>query len=119
MDEEEKSRRYLRSTSALWNLNNVGGLEDRRKLHHAMWAHEEGGQSEAKAIERAQIRSALSGTTNDYKLMLEQQGFRHDGAGATRAEKFREGDEQVDRQEKQTAHESNVITSANLRKTAR
>ena len=51
--------------------------------------------------------------------MLEQQGFRHDGAGATRAEKFREGDEQVDRQEKQIAHESNVITSANLRKTAR
>jgi hypothetical protein len=77
-----------------------------------MWAHEEGGQSEDKAIERAQIRSALSGTINDYELMLEQQGFRHDGAGATRAEEVREGDEQVDRQEKQIAHESNVITSA-------
>ena len=26
MDEEEKSRRYLQSTSALWNWNNVAGL---------------------------------------------------------------------------------------------
>jgi hypothetical protein len=84
-----------------------------------MWAHEEGGQSEAKAIERAQIRSALSGTINDYELMLEQQGFRHDGAGATRAEQVPEGDQQVDCQEKQITHELNVITSANLRKTAR
>ena len=49
--------------------------------------------------------------------MLEQQRFRGDGADATRAEEFREGDKQVDRQEEQIAHESNVITPANLRKT--
>jgi cytidylate kinase len=49
--------------------------------------------------------------------MLEQQRLRSDTADAARAEEFREGDKQVDRQEKQIAHESNVITSANLRKT--
>jgi hypothetical protein len=40
------------------------------------------------------------------------------GVDATRAEEFRENDEQVERQEEQIAHESNVITRANLRKTA-
>lgn len=74
-------------------------------------------QSEHKSIERGQIRGALSGAIADQKLMLEQQRFRGDGADATRAEEFREGDKQVDRQEEQIAHESNVITAANLRKT--
>jgi hypothetical protein len=36
----------------------------------------------------------------------------------TLREKFRDSDEQVDRQEEQIAHKSNLITSANLRKTA-
>ena len=36
-----------------------------------------------------------------------------------RTEEFREGDKQVDRQEQQIAHESNVITPAKPRKTAR
>jgi hypothetical protein len=51
--------------------------------------------------------------------MLEQQKFRGDGADATRVEAFREGDKQVDRQDGQIAHQSNVITPPNLRKTAR
>jgi hypothetical protein len=84
-----------------------------------MWAHKEGGQSEHKAIERSEIRGTLSGAIADQELMLEQQRLRSDTAGAARAEEFREGDQQVDRQEKQIAHESNVITSANLRKTVR
>ena len=51
--------------------------------------------------------------------MLEQQRFRGDGADATGAEEFREGDEQVNREEKQFAHGCNAITPAVLRKTAR
>ena len=47
-----------------------------------------------------------------------QSGFGGEGADATRAEEFRESDEQVDRQEGRIAHESNVITPSNLRKTA-
>jgi hypothetical protein len=73
---------------------------------------EEGGQSQHKAIERGQIRDALSGAITNRTLMLEQKRFRGDGVGATRADEFREGDEQVDRQEAQIAHESNVITPA-------
>jgi len=42
-----------------------------------------------------------------------------DGANATRAEKFREDDDRVDRREEQIAHEPNVITPASLHKTAR
>jgi hypothetical protein len=40
------------------------------------------------------------------------------GAGATRAEEFCKGDEQVTRQKERIAHESNIITPASLRKTA-
>src|ERR1700687_1573878 len=84
-----------------------------------MWAHEEGGQSEHKPIDRCEIRGALSGPIADEQLMFEQQRLRSDTAHAARAEEFGEGDEQVDRQEEQIAHESHVITFANLRKTAR
>jgi len=55
-----------------------------------------------------------------HELMLEQQRFRGDGADATRAEEFREGDKQMDRQEEQIAHESNILScppiSARLRR---
>ena len=84
-----------------------------------MWAHEEGGQSEQKAIEGAEIRGALSGAIADQELMLEQQRLRSDTADAIRAEEFREGDEQVDRQEEQIAHASNLITPVIARKIAR
>lgn len=84
-----------------------------------MWAHEEGGQSEHKPIDRGEIRGALLGAIADQELMLEQQRLRSDTADAARAEEFREGDEQVDRQEEQIAPESHIITFANLRKTAR
>ncbi len=84
-----------------------------------MWAHDEGGQSEHKAIERAEIRGAMSGAIADQELMLEQQRLRSDTADAARAEEFREGNEQVDRQEEQIAHASNIITPVIARKTAR
>jgi hypothetical protein len=47
------------------------------------------------------------------------QGLRSDTADAAGAEQFREDNRQVDRQEEQIAHESNVFTRANLHKTAR
>ena len=42
---------------------------------------------------------ALSGTIADENLLLEQQRLGGNSTGATRAEQFREGDEQVDREE--------------------
>jgi hypothetical protein len=78
-----------------------------------------GGQPEHKLIDRCEIRGALSGAIADEQLMLEQQRLRSDTPHAARAEEFGEGDEQVDGQEEQIAHESHVITFANLRKTAR
>src|SRR6266852_4875537 len=70
-----------------------------------MWAHEEGGQPEHKAIERGEIRRTLSGAIADQELMLEQERLSGDPARAARAEEFREGNEQMDRQEEQIAHE--------------
>ncbi len=51
--------------------------------------------------------------------MFEQQRFRGNGTGAARAEEFRKGDEQMNRQEEHISHESNVIRPGNFRKTAR
>jgi hypothetical protein len=61
----------------------------------------------------------MSGAIADQELMLEQQRLRSDTANAARAEEFRKGDEQVDRQEERIAHGSNIITPVIARKTAR
>ena len=72
--EEEKSRRYLRSTKALWHLNKVADLTIADNF-----GIRRGGtktvisQSEYKAIERAEIRSPLSRAIADKQLLLEQQ----------------------------------------------
>jgi hypothetical protein len=50
--------------------------------------------------------------------MLEQERLSCDPSHATRAEEFGEGNEQMDRQEKQIAHERQIIRPANLHKTA-
>src|SRR5580693_7075298 len=83
-----------------------------------MWAHKEGSQPEHKAIEHGEIRRTLSGEIADQELMFEQERFSCDLARAARAEEFREGHEQMDRQEEQIAHELKIIMPANLRKTA-
>jgi hypothetical protein len=83
-----------------------------------MWAHKEGSQPEHKAIEHSEIRRTLSGAIADQELMFEQERFSCDLARAARAEEFREGHEQMDRQEEQIAHELKIIMPANLRKTA-
>ena len=83
-----------------------------------MWADKEGSQPEHKAIEHGEIRRTLSGAIADQELMFEQERFSCDLARAARAEEFREGHEQMDRQEEQIAHELKIIMPANLRKTA-
>ena len=50
--------------------------------------------------------------------MFEQERFSYDLARSARAEQFREGHEQMDRQEEEIAHESETILQANLHKTA-
>jgi hypothetical protein len=50
--------------------------------------------------------------------MFEQERFSYDPARSARAEEFREGHEQMDRQEEQIAHELQTIFPANLHKTA-
>ena len=83
-----------------------------------MWAHKEGRQPEHKAIEHGEIRRTLSGAIADQELMFEQERFSYDLARSARAEEFREGHEQMDRQEEQIAHELETILPANLHKTA-
>ena len=70
-----------------------------------MWAHKEGSQPEHKAIKHGEIRRTLSGAIADQELMFEQERFSCDLARAARAEEFREGHEQMDRQEEQIAYE--------------
>jgi hypothetical protein len=83
-----------------------------------MWAHKEGSQPEHKAIEHGEVRRTLSGAIADQELMFEQERFSCDLTRAARAEEFREGDEQMVRQEEQIAHGLKIIMPANLRKTA-
>jgi hypothetical protein len=83
-----------------------------------MWAHKEGSQPEHKAIEHGEIRRTLSGAIADQELMFEHERFSYDLARSARAEEFREGHEQMDRQEEQIAHELETILPANLHKTA-
>jgi hypothetical protein len=62
-----------------------------------------------------QLQSATS--RRGQELMLEQHRFSGDSADSAWAQEFREGDEQVNRQEEQIAHESNTITPVIARKT--
>jgi hypothetical protein len=70
-----------------------------------MWAHEEGRHPEHKAIERSEIGRVSPGPAADQQLMLEQDGLSCNPSHASRAEQFREGNEQMDRQDEQIAHE--------------
>jgi hypothetical protein len=61
---------------------------------------------------------ASLGPVADQQLMLEQDKLSCNPSHASRAEQFREGNEQMDRQDEQIAHEGKIITPANLHKTA-
>ena len=50
--------------------------------------------------------------------MLEQQRFCHDGAQATGAQEFHQGDQQVDGEDEEFAHGANGTMTAVPRKTA-
>jgi hypothetical protein len=60
----------------------------------------------------------MVGAIADHELMFEQERVSYDLAPSARAEQFREGHEQMDRQEEQIAHEFETILPANLHKTA-
>jgi putative transposase len=47
----------------------------------------------------------MSGAIADQQLMLEQKGFRGEGADATRTQEFRQGDKQVHGENQQFAHD--------------
>src|SRR6266581_5037868 len=95
-DEEEKSRRYLRSTKALWNLNRVAGLTSAPSF----------------GIRRGLMNSVVSPSTNRSievrfgargreRLLMSNWCFRmRDSATTARAtawaEQLREGDKEVD-----------------------
>src|ERR1700747_1031232 len=83
-----------------------------------MWAHKAASQPEHKAIEHGEIRRTLSGAIADQELMFEQERFSYDLARSARAEEFREGYEQMDRQEEQIAHELDTILQTNLHRAA-
>jgi hypothetical protein len=70
-----------------------------------MWADKEGSQPKHKAILHCEIWRTPSRAIADQELMLEQERLSHNSARAALAEKFREGNEQMDRQEEQIAHE--------------
>ena len=64
-----------------------------------MWFDEQGDEPEREAIERSEIRCALSGTIGDEHLLLEQQRLGGHSTGAARAEEFRDGHEKVNCEE--------------------
>jgi type IV secretion system protein VirD4 len=55
---------------------------------------------------------------SDQQLMLEQDRLSCNPSHASRTEQFREGNEQMDRQRKQIAHELEIILPVNLHTTA-
>ena len=81
--------------------------------------HEQRGQPDKEAIERGQVRRALSGSITDQKLMLEQKRLCGDRSYTTWAEKLREGYEQVNGEDEEFAHGANGTTTAIVCKTAR
>src|SRR6267154_6233046 len=93
--EEEKSRRYLRSTRTLWNLKSVAGLTSaptfaiRRGLTNSVLRP----STKRSSVVRFGVR--CPGSITDQKLMLEQKRLCCDGAYTTWADQLREGDQQV------------------------
>jgi len=83
-----------------------------------MRADEDGSQPEHEAIDHREIRRASPEAIADQQLMFKQERLSRDASRTTRAEQFRQGDEQMDRQDKQIAHDWQIITPANLHKAA-
>ena len=63
--------------------------------------------SQPEAIDCGEIRRTLSGAITDEQLMPEDQGLCSDGTCTTRADQLRDGDQQVDGEDKEFAHGAN------------
>ncbi|MCK7501136.1 MAG: hypothetical protein MZW92_71695 [Comamonadaceae bacterium] len=77
-----KEQAVLALYQGLVELEQRGRLDERAQLRNPARIHEQRGQTEHDAIERGQIRCALSGSIADQKLMFEQKRLRGDGACA-------------------------------------
>jgi hypothetical protein len=64
-DEAENGSRYFLSASALWNFNNVAGVDERAALPDPVRIKEPRGQPEDQVIEGGQIRRPLLATIAD------------------------------------------------------
>ena len=115
---EEKSRRYLRSTSALWNLNSVAGLMSVPTFGIPARTHQQRGQSDYHAIAGGEIRCAMAGPITDKQLMLQRQGLRDDGTRTTWTEQLCEGHQHMDGKDQEVARGANRIMADGARKTA-
>src|SRR6516165_8528012 len=83
-----------------------------------MRADEDGSQPEHEAIDHREIRRASPEAIADQQLMFKQERLSRDASRTIRAEQFRQGDEQMDRQDERIAHDWQIITPANLHKAA-
>jgi len=79
-----------------------------------MRADEDGSQPEHEAIDHRKIRGASAGAIADQQLMFKQERrvAHHPGRAIP------QGDEQMDRQDEQIAHDWQIITPANLHEAA-
>ncbi len=101
---EENSQRYLRSTSALWNRNNVAGLRIA-----ASFATRRGRTNSIvnPSTNRSNVvkgGNAPTGTAADDQLMLQEQGLGDDGVESAGSRPLGDGDDKLKREEKQVTH---------------
>src|SRR6202521_5698715 len=116
--EEEKSRRYFRSTSALWNLSRVAGLTSvpsfamRRRLTNSVVS-----PSRKRSIE------VRFGARCLERLAMSNWCFSISDSAATarlppRRRSFTQVTSKVDGEDEEVAHGANGTTTASARKTA-
>ena len=101
---DENSKRYFRSTSALWNRRNVAGL--RIAVSFATRRGRTNSVVNPSTNRSNVVRGgrASTGAAADNPLVLEQQRLGDDGADAAGARKLGRGDNQSYRKEKQVTH---------------
>ena len=80
------------------------GLQDDGKLGKPAHRDEQRCKAQNEAIERIQVRRPPPRSTADEQLLLQQQGFSHDGAYSARAQELGNGGQQVDGEYEQVNH---------------
>ena len=99
-------------------LQQRGRQDERANFRDPARAHEQRGQTEHDAIERREIRCAMSGAIADQDLMLDQKRLCGNGANAIWSEQLRQGDQQANGEDEECAHVVNATIIACTRKTA-